>query len=359
MAKRKPYAKKSKPKSRTAKFCSVPQTRPREFGPDVTPGRERLIVVSDQKWANGTTLHYYFFTSPARWSATSSQKTMVRNAFKRWKELGIGLEFKEVTTPDEAEIRIGFQSGDGHWSYLGRGVLRHGSSERTMNLDKSAGNFDIDTAAHEIGHSLGFPHEHQNPNSGIEWNEEAVYAALALPPNNWSREETHWNILRKIRADTVQGSSWDPDSIMHYDFEEGLIDEPVRYRTGLSPAPGLSARDKKWVKTFYPRLTGPDHRPLRPFEAARLQLEPAEQANFTIKPDATRNYSIATFGRSDTVMVLFENADGDLRYVTADDDSGLDYNANIRVKLFAGRNYVLRIRLYYRHRAGDLAAMMW
>jgi hypothetical protein len=26
----------------------------------------------------------------------------------------------------------------------------------------------------------------------------------------------HWNILRKIEPDTVQGSNWDPDSIMHY-----------------------------------------------------------------------------------------------------------------------------------------------
>ena len=253
-------------------------------------------------------------------------------------------------------MRIGFESGGGHWSYVGRGVLRRPISERTMNLDKGAGNFDIDTAMHEIGHTLGFPHEHQNPNSGIEWNEGAVYAA---PPNNWSPEETDWNILRKIPADEVQGSSWDPDSIMHYAFEAGLIKKPVRFSNGLQPAPGLSARDRQWVKTFYPKLTGPDHRPLRPFEAERLTIEPMGQANFTIKPDATRNYTIATFGGSDTVMVLFENINGEFRYVTADDDSGWDYNANIGVRLFAGRSYVLRVRLYYRRRAGDLAVMMW
>ena len=42
---------------------------------------------------------------------------------------------------------------------------------------------EIDTAIHEIGHTLGFPHEHQNPHAGIVWDEEAVYAALAQPPN--------------------------------------------------------------------------------------------------------------------------------------------------------------------------------
>ena len=73
--------------------------------------------------------------------------------------------------------------------------------------------------AHEIGHTIGFPHEHQNPNAGIVWDEEAVYRALGGPPNNWSRETTFHNIIRKIQPDRVQGSTWDPDSVMHYPFE--------------------------------------------------------------------------------------------------------------------------------------------
>ncbi|WP_374089487.1 hypothetical protein [Methylomicrobium lacus] len=56
------------------------------------------------------------------------------------------------------------------------------------NLTEAAS--EIDTAIHEIGHTLGFPHEHQNPNSGIAWDEEAVYHSLAQPPNSWSREVT-------------------------------------------------------------------------------------------------------------------------------------------------------------------------
>jgi hypothetical protein len=68
-----------------------------------------------------------------------------------------------------------------------------------------------DTALHGIGHTLGLPHEHQNPNAGIVWDEETVYTSLGGPPNNWPREKTQWNILRKIEPDTVQGSYWDPD----------------------------------------------------------------------------------------------------------------------------------------------------
>ena len=58
-------------------------------------------------------------------------------------------------------------------------------------------------------------------------------------------------------------------------------------------------------------------------------------------------------------MVLFEDENGEPKYRTADDDSGEDYNANIRVKLVKGRRYILRIRLYYSWRSGETAVMMW
>lgn len=340
------------------RYCSIPELPERTFSPNVSPDRARLIVMTDKKWANGTILRYYFFKSPAKWATTEQKMNVVQKAFKGWKDLGIGLEFKEVDSPDEAEIRIGFQRNDGHWSYVGRDVLGYGASRRTLNLDNSDA-WNIDTAAHEIGHSFGFPHEHQNPKAGIIWNEEAVYEALAKWPNEWPRSVTYYNIIRKISPDDVQGSSWDPDSIMHYSFEAGLIEKPEEYKDGLTPSPGLSARDKEWVNKFYPPLGSQDYQKLKPFQSVRLHLEPAQQANFTVHPEATRDYTISTFGASDTVLVLFEEVNGELRYRTADDDSGEDYNANIQVKLYTGRKYVLRLRLYYQYRAGDVGVMMW
>lgn len=361
MASRKKSPRRSASTAKTSpkRFCSIPPEREREFDPEVHPGRVSLILRSSNKWVNGTVLRYAFFSSPSRWRGTSQHKNLVRQAFKNWKNLGIGLDFKEVTSLEDAEVRIGFQSGDGHWSYLGRGVLSHGSSERTMNLDRSD-SWGIDTAMHEIGHTLGFPHEHQNPNAGIEWDEEKVYSELAKPPNRWSRQRTFHNIIRKIDPDDVQGSTWDPNSVMHYPFEAGLILKPTKYRTQpLVPAGGLSARDKKWVKTFYPPLAPKDHKTLEPFRSVRLSLSPAQQANFVIRPSVTRNYSIRTFGVSDTVMVLFERVDGQLRFQAADDDSGLATNASLNERLRSGREYVLRLRLYYRFRAGDFAILMW
>jgi len=340
------------------RYCSMPQPAERALPSNISSGRLRLIRVNESKWVNGTQLHYYFFRSPAKWASTDAEKKKVRQAFKVWKDVGIGLEFKEVTSPDEAEIRIGFERNDGHWSFLGRGVLRHGPDKRTMNIDKGD-NWPVDTAVHEIGHTLGFPHEHQNPNAGIVWNEEAVYTTLAGAPNFWSRDDTYHNIIRKIQPDSVQGSSWDSNSIMHYRFEPGLIDKPERYRNGLVPAPDLSTRDKQWVKEFYPALGTRDYKKLTPFQSVRLRLDPGEQANFTVHPEGTRKYTISTFGPSDTILVLFEDVNGELRYQTADDDSGQDFNSKITVRLFKDRKYIVRLRLYYQDSAGDAGIMMW
>jgi len=110
------------------------------------------------------------------------------------------LAFNEVKTTAEAEIRIGFQLGSS-WSYVGRDAIDLVSdfNERTMNFGWDlTTDYERDTALHEIGHALGFPHEHQNPNAGIIWNEKAVYSYFSGPPNFWRRDNIYHNIIRKI-----------------------------------------------------------------------------------------------------------------------------------------------------------------
>ena len=266
--------------STAVNYCSLPKTPERVLPPSVSPDRARLIQVLASKWVNGTHLHYYFFdkqtdgenvrfadgrTEWRPWTTTDTQKNVVRRAFRTWKDQGLGLEFSEVDSRDEAEIRVGFMQDDGSWSYIGRDVLGIGRDSRTMNFGWSlTGSDGEETALHEIGHTLGFPHEHQNPNAGIIWDEDAVYAALAAPPNSWSRETTFHNIIRKIAADQVRGSNWDPNSVMHYPFGPGLIKEPAQYRSGLVPAGGLSSWDRESTLSFYPRLTETDYEELVP-----------------------------------------------------------------------------------------------
>ena len=357
--KRAPAGNASATKSKASPYvrCSVPDLPERRFEPNVGIERASLIRSSDTKWVNGTELHYYFYTDLLR-AGSASHRQVVKRAFARWLRVGIGLKFIEVKSPADAEIRIAFRRGDGHWSYVGRDVLKASPAENTLNLDPSDGE-SLDTAIHEIGHTLGFSHEHQNPNAGIEWDEEAVYAQLARPPNRWSREKTFHNIIKKLDPELYRGSRWDRDSIMHYPFEAGLIRKPKGFEsTPLVPAPGLSTNDKRWVKQFYPPLRSRDPL-LRPFDFHRLELKPRGQANWRIEPTSSRKYTMRTFGQSDSVLVLFEQVGNEWRYMTGNDDSGTALNAKIRTRLQAERNYKLRARLYSVHQEGEFGLLMW
>ena len=342
------------------RLCQMPAFPTREFKPGVSLSRQSIILAHFLKWTNGTVLHYYFFDKPQEWTTRDEEKNVVRQAFAGWKQLGIGLEFKEVAAREDAEIRIAFWRGDGSWSYVGRDNLSIGQDERTMNFGWNLTlPGEIDTALHEIGHAIGLQHEHQNPNAGIVWNEEAVYASLAQPPNSWPRQQTFNNIIKKLNPNEVEGSIWDPNSIMHYPFEAGLILQPEKYRNGLQPAPGLSEKDITWVRTFYPPQNEDDFPKLELRHSVDLDIAAGMQKDFIIIPPATRKYSIQTFGLSDTVMALFEDVGGNLVFRKGDDDSGEDYNAKITVKLVKDKKYVLRVRLFYSERAGETAVMMW
>lgn len=334
-------------------YCDArPQTQP-VLSPELTANRARAIRLIRAKWVNGTVLHYHFLEGP------EPQRQAVREAFQEWKDLGLGLEFREVADRSEAEIRIAFDQADGSWSYVGRDVLGISNEEPTMNFGWDlTDDYGHSTALHEIGHTLGLPHEHQNPFAGIVWDEPAVYAFLGGPPNNWSQEQTFHNVLRKLDTSEVEGSQWDPDSVMEYQFPAGLIVEPAQYRDGIRPPGGLSPLDKEWVKKWFPALQ-PQQRKLDPFVSVPLLLSPGEQVDFAIDPDASRDYSISTFGSSDTVIVLFEEVDGELRFVAGDDDSGVNRNALLGTKLFQGRHYVLRLRLYWAGGSGQTAVMLW
>lgn len=344
------------------RMCSLPPSRERQFSTVLDPRRLSLLQSLDRKWVNGTVLHYAFFDGHPVWDAAENQKDVVRQAFETWKDVGIGLDFEEVANLADAEIRIGFQQDGLSWSALGRDILNEGQNDRTMNLGWNIdvpGPNGLDTAIHEIGHTLGFPHEHQNPNAGIVWNEQAVYDAFAAPPNEWPPEQTHWNVLRKLSTQAFRGSDWDKDSIMHYSFPPGLILQPATFlQTGLDPAPGLSTFDQEEVRRFYPPLLPTDYLELNPLELQRVNIQPGQQLNFVIKPAVSREYNIRTFGLSDTVMVLFEGVQNP-RFLAGDDDSGTDLNAHISMRLFRDRAYLLRLRLYWQQDAGSTVMLMW
>ncbi|MFG2267378.1 M12 family metallopeptidase [Streptomyces sp. NPDC048720] len=340
------------------RYCAQPPERIPTLPSGLSLPRTRAILANHSKWVNGTQLRYSFLNG-ADDGVAKAWLTEVHNGFEEWEGLGIGLKFRPEDNPAESEIRITF-ADDGSWSYVGTDCLGIGVEQATMNFGwDPTSPYGKATVRHEIGHSIGFCHEHQNPFAGIDWNADDVYRSMAGPPNFWPHETTYNNIIRKLSTDQVTGSHWDVQSIMEYGFGPGLINRPEEYRNGIPSPLKVSEQDKEYVRSWYPPLA-PHMDELKPFTSSVLTLASGEQADYGIIPEKSQKYQFGTFGDADVKMVLFEQVDDEnLRYVTGEDDSGEDRNGRFEVKLFKGRRYVLRVRMYSTWGSANASVMYW
>lgn len=311
--------------------------RPQETMAAGRGGRTRAISPIGKTWMNGSTLRVRFI------GGTPAQKANAK-AQAAWWEAVANLKFVWDDAP-QAEIRIAFDSSDGAWSYVGTDAKGIPFDQPTMNL----GFEDGGTAAHEFGHAIGLAHEHQNPSGGIQWNEAVVIREMAKSPNFWDEQTTRHNILRRYTADQINGTAFDPESIMLYFF-------PAEWTTnGIATKSNnvLSKVDKAFVAgaKMYPR-NGPT-----PSQATALTVNArsrtaaaigkfGEEDLFTFKADRAGSYIIDTQGPTDVVMKLF-GPDSETQLLAEDDDSGIGTNARIAQRLSPG-TYWVQIRHYNR-----------
>jgi len=145
------------------------------------------------------------------------------------------------TDSGDPHVLISFDDSGGAWSLVGTDCKA--ASGPTMNL----GWFNVATVMHEFGHVLGMIHEHQNPRGkDIDWNKPKVYT-WALSTQGWDKTTTDTNILDRYKLSSINGSSFDPQSIMLYFFPGKLTLD----NQGTSQNLRLSGLDVLWINKEY------------------------------------------------------------------------------------------------------------
>lgn len=157
----------------------------------------------------------------------------------------VGLKLEFTDNIQESTIRINFDPNQGAWSLLGTDCEdSYFRGKPTMNL----GWLDVATTIHEFCHALGMIHEHQNPSGNtIQWNEQAVYN-WARQTQGWNEQTTKNNIIDRYQLDSVNGSEYDPKSIMLYFFPASLTLNNKGTQQNLT----LSSNDVVYLNKMYP-----------------------------------------------------------------------------------------------------------
>jgi hypothetical protein len=305
-------------------------------------GRAEAVIFFRKLWPNGSTLRVRFM------EGTEAQQRLALEQARWWSEFA-NLRFVPSDATD-AEIRVAFDPSDGAWSYIGTDCSSIPTDQPTMNL----GFQDGGTSAHEFGHAIGLGHEHQNPQGGLQWNEPEVIRDLSGPPNSWTVGQIRSNVLTKYSVDQIQGTAFDADSIMLYAF-------PSRWTTngvGTHANDILSAQDRAFIATRYPRQITPPLPPLpppvTPTEPTTVTVNggdvtaqigaPGEEDLFTFQVRQPGRHVMETRGKTDLVMKLY-GPDNRTRLIAEDDDAGAGLNPRIS-RVLPNGEYLMQIRHY-------------
>jgi hypothetical protein len=159
----------------------------------------------------------------------------------------VNLDIAFVDSPKDANVRISFNPEEGSWSLVGTDHLEQ-KEGATMNF----GWFDAPTTIHEFGHLIGLIHEHQNPaGQKIQWDTQKVIE-WAKETQGWSEQTTKENIINKYDKNSINGSDFDPLSIMLYFFPGSLTTN----NKGTQQNFRLSGEDVVWINKTYNPVNG-------------------------------------------------------------------------------------------------------
>eukprot|EP00053_Salpingoeca_punica_P012683 m.113879 g.113879 ORF g.113879 m.113879 type:complete len:290 (-) comp16014_c1_seq1:1880-2749(-) len=208
----------------------------------------RMAVVITKKWPPKQVLRCRFLDG-----SPTMQKKVKEVAVQWMKYVSVKIQF---VAAGPAEIRISFYADAGSWSAVGRDALNTAYfplHQPTMNYgwlrDTTPDDEYQRVVLHEFGHALGAIHEHQSPNFSRVWDVPQVMKYFSGPPNYWSPEDIHHNVLDKYSPKGLAVTRYDPNSIMLYMFDGKLFAD---HKGPTNENKTLSDSDKTFMRSMYP-----------------------------------------------------------------------------------------------------------
>jgi hypothetical protein len=196
------------------------------------------------RWPSGSRLGVRFLNG----SPTLRERTMA--VASAW-SAAANVRF-EATTDSSAPVRVRFTASNASWARLGTTepevYANHDSATVLLgNLTEAtpADSFHA-VVLHEFGHTLGLVHEHQRPESPLDWNEAETIDYFART-YGWNRDAVRaWVFGQYPHADVLAGA-YDSLSVMHYPLPGAL----TYSGRGAPLNHTLSERDRRSIAIAY------------------------------------------------------------------------------------------------------------
>lgn len=215
----------------------------------ITPGRASIYIA--RYWGNkGVNLTVSFMSQ-----ASAALKDKILLYMNKWNKWG-NIAFKLASGNSTGDVRISLGTG-GYWSYLGTDVRQIPKNQPTMNLQ----GFSLSTSeseydrvvTHEVGHTLGMPHEHMRAAIIQQLDPEKTIAYFQAT-QGWSRQDVINQVLTPLEEEQLLATSVaDEDSIMTYSLPASITKTGKPIRGGRF----ITENDGNFIAKYYPKSVTP------------------------------------------------------------------------------------------------------